>query len=136
MIPIVRTKSQRIAWSASFFWFKRVYVGLPFHDLPMLVRTAILHHERAHCDGHHTEQRILALLFPPMLRWLCHRQEYAADCAAVSAGYGKEMSWLLRHSTDSGILYPSNAQRRHKMLHNELFERSTTRINRTVGVTD
>lgn len=136
MIKVVRTNSTKVAWSVSFLWFKRVFVGTPFHTLPLRVRKAILIHEFAHCSGHHTEFRILALICPPLIRWLCLRQEYAADAAVVRAGYGPELMWMLRHDNHGGPFHPSNFLRRQKMVHNKFFERPTTRVNRTVGVTD
>lgn len=118
---IVDTDEPIYGRSVSFFWYKRIYVGTKFRDLPYRVKAAVIAHELGHCDGHHTEWRILALLFPFVIPWLTRWQEYRADAYACKLGYGPELAWLLRENTGGGLFHPTNYLRRQKLVHNKFF---------------
>lgn len=119
-----------IARSFSFLWIKRIYLGSKWLALPTTVKSAVLEHERAHCDGHHSEMRMLALLVPVIIPWLCRWQELRADARAVEAGFGSEMLWLLRDESSGGPFHPTNLLRREKVVHNKLFDQPTSRAIR------
>ena len=72
-------------------------------------------HEVAHIGGHHTVWRALSLLFPPAIRWLCHRQEYAADGYVVEQGHGIALMQYLRNDADASMTHPSEQSRREKI---------------------
>jgi hypothetical protein len=120
-MKIVRTKESIVARSASFFWWKRVYVGAWFWLLAPETRAAVLAHESYHCHQHHTEWRILALLFPFIIPRLCRRQELEADAFAASFGHGPALYEFLKPGIGGGLFHPSNDVRRDALLHNEFF---------------
>ena len=121
---VIVTTEPIIARSFSFGWFKRVYVGAKFHAYPPRIKAAILLHEFAHCNGHHTEWRML--LWPIGL-WLAKWQEYRADAYVARCGYGPELYCLLHRDTPGGAFHPSNCQRRQKLVHNKFFARPPLR---------
>lgn len=100
MIKLVVTDEPIIARSASLFWWKRIYVGKLYWMLAYSLQNAAIHHERAHCDKHHMEWRILFLLMPWWFTWLCERQELAADSYAASCGYKDAMRYLLAYHSN------------------------------------
>ena len=130
---VILTTEPIIARSFSFGWFKRVYVGTKFPAFSPRLKTAILLHEFAHCNGHHTEFRML--LWPIGL-WLAKWQEYQADAYVARCGFGPELYCLLYPESPGGLFHPSNCQRRQKLVHNKFFASSTLRADRTVGVTN
>ena len=136
---VVQTSEPITARSFSCFWHKRIYVGTKFAELPVRVKMAVLAHEFAHCEGHHTEWRAMALLCPLFIKWLCHWQEYRADAYAARCGFGPELHWYLRNESVGSATHPQNCLRRQKLVHNKFFARPPLRAtdcNRTVGVTN
>lgn len=121
---VIVTTEPIIARSFSFGWFKRVYVGANFHAYPTRIKIAILLHEFAHCNGHHTEWRMLLW---PIGVWLAKWQEYRADAYVARCGYGPELYCLLHRDTPGGAFHPSNCQRRQKLVHNKFFARPPLR---------
>lgn len=118
-MKVITTNDPYIAKSFRFFWIKRVYVGSVYRSLTPRQREAVVTHEVAHIGGHDTLWRMLALLFPPVMPWLCRRQEFAADAFAKDRGYGPPLIEVLRTlPEDCGWLYPKTSQRIEKLLHN------------------
>lgn len=108
--------SKYLAKSFSFGLIKRIFVSKRFFKLTDGQQTAVLLHEKAHCDGHHTEIRFFFLLFAPfMLRWVCKKQELAADRAVVRAGFAEHLLELLADDRDGGEYHPSNKVRRENL---------------------
>ena len=132
---VVQTGEPITARSVSCFWHKRIYVGLKFTDLPPRVKMAVLAHEFAHCEGHHTEWRALALLCPFLIKWLCHWQEYRADAYAARCDFGPELLWFLRDESKGSTTHPQNYLRRQKLVHNKFFAQPPLRAT-AVGVTN
>jgi Zn-dependent protease with chaperone function len=128
---IVQTNEPITARSVSWLWYKRIYVGTKFIGLPERVKMAVLAHELAHCEGHHTEWRLLALIcpIPLLIQWLCHWQEYQADAYVAQCGFGPELSWYLRKDGPGSITHPQNYLRRQKLVHNKFFARPPLRAN-------
>ena len=126
---IVQTSEPITARSFSCLWYKRIYVGRKFHALPPRVKMAVLAHEFAHCERHHTEWRILALLFPFLIKWLCHRQEYQADAYVAQCGFGPELHWFLRDERAETATHPQKYLRRQKLVHNKFFAQPPLRAN-------
>ena len=120
---VVTTREPIIARSVSFFWYRRVYIGTKFARLPKGQQTAVILHERGHIEKHHTEARLLSVLFPfkPFIRWLCHRQEYAADRYVLEHGFGRELvDFLVANGARESFTHPSDyarACRLQKMLY-------------------
>ena len=113
-MKIVPVPEETIARSLSFGWFKRAYVGTDFNKLSPMQQCAVLSHERGHCDGHHTEQRILCLLFAPWMFFkLCKWQEFQADKYACERGWSRHLYDLLASDFDGGLFQPSHIERRH-----------------------
>jgi Zn-dependent protease with chaperone function len=120
-----------IALSASFLWWKRVYIGTKYFNLSIPHRKAVMAHELAHLDGHHTELRILCLLlFFPLYGWVCRKLEFRADQAARKAGFTAELLDILKSEFPGSWLYPSNADRRARLL-----AWTPLKSNRLTGVT-
>ena len=113
MIKIVSTREFIIARSTSFFWWKRIYVGVRFFTLSDAQREAVLAHEEGHCNLHHSELRSLAVLLCPFLiKWVCHKTEYAADLYAAERGLAKPLIQVLNNDKRETVLHPSNRNRR------------------------
>lgn len=109
---IVPTNEPIIARALSFGWWKRVYVGKLFERLPPHIRQAVLAHEAAHCDLHHTEKRILALIFAPfLLKRICRKQELDADKLAAKKGHAPALMELLSIDVDVGPYHPTHKER-------------------------
>jgi hypothetical protein len=120
-----------IAYSVSFLWFKRIYLGKEFLKLSLPQRKAVMAHEFAHLRGHHTELRFLCLLlFFPMYGWVCRKLEFKADQTVKKAGLANELMDVLKSEFPGNWRYPSNSDRRRKLLENP-----TLRGNRLTGVT-
>ena len=87
-----------------------------FSMLPKVMQDAAVVHEMAHCIMHHTEKRILCLLFMPWkIREVCKNHEFEADRYAVMNGYGEGLKLCLRFESEGGMFHPSNAERRQKI---------------------
>lgn len=114
---VIVTRRPFIARSLSFFGLQRIYVGTRYAALPPFAKRAVIAHECAHLVGHHTEWRLLALLFPPVIPWLCHWQEYRADARAAATGHLHGMLHLLQKDGGGGLTHPKNIDRRKKLLH-------------------
>lgn len=109
---VTRTHEPILARAFSFGWYKRVEVGSKFFKLSYGGQLAVLNHEQGHLVGHHTELRMLCLLLAPFaLKWLCHKQEMAADRYAAERGFSRDLIKLLAGEGGGG-LYPTNAVRR------------------------
>jgi Zn-dependent protease with chaperone function len=112
MITFTLVDMNCFAFAGSFFWWKKVYLGKAYFDLPRAHRMAVKVHEMGHVKGHHTEWRILTLLFCPILFfWVCRKQEFLADEYAAKMHCGKEMIEFLQDHPGTGRRYPSNAER-------------------------
>jgi len=105
-LQIVKSRGHFIARSFSFFWYKRIYVGTEFKKLPRDEKAAVLAHEEGHCENHHTEKRMLALLFPFQLMKMCHQQELEADTHAGRLGHATALIEVIRRGGDAGSYYP------------------------------
>lgn len=109
------------AQSFSLLWMQRLYVGKDYYQsLPMFARRALIAHECAHLDGHHTEWRVLAMLCPlawPFLRRICHWQEYRADARAAAGGHTHGLLHLLCNDSPGSLTHPKNMDRRNKLMH-------------------
>ncbi len=116
MIDYLLTDEPIYARALSLGRHKWIVVGAMFNSLADDERDAVLAHELAHCEGHHTEQRVLCLLlFPFAFLWLCRWQEFAADRYAVRQGCAKGLLSLLKHEYDGGWFQPSHAARRQSI---------------------
>ena len=103
-----------IACAFSLGPYKKILYGSGFKKLPNDVQAAITSHEEGHLHGHHTELRILCLLFMPfMLKWLCQKQEVMADRYAVSQGHAIGLLKLLKSEYGGDFFSPSHAHRRN-----------------------
>jgi Zn-dependent protease with chaperone function len=130
VIKIVKTLEPIVARSASLFWWKRIYVGLGFDDLHPSTQAAVLAHEEGHCNMHHMEQRIVALLWWPAFKWLCYRQEFSADRYAAKFGHTAALFMFLKlNSVGEGPYHPSSAIRRLRLLHNNHYARHPSSAN-------
>ena len=109
-MKIVNCKKWFVARSFSFLWFKRTYVGAKFHKLPADQAMAVLAHEEGHCELHHTERRLAALLFPFMLQKMCHRHEMEADKYAAMRGHADGLIRFIRRC-NQGPYHPNNEAR-------------------------
>jgi len=118
-LKIIETDRDEVARSISLFWFKRIYVGTRFKKLTVAERMAVIAHETGHCEGHHTEWRILLL---PIVFWLAKQQEFWADAYAVRKGHGEALYRHLGRNDGGGLFHPSNYHRRQKLVHNKFFE--------------
>jgi len=113
---IKRVHLDIVAHAASFFGWKRIYVGNRYRQLHPRFRQAILAHEKGHIAGHHTEWRIVCLLLCPfLLGVLCRWQEFRADEYADQRGYGQLLSQFLSSDAPGTFLHPSQAMRRLKL---------------------
>ena len=112
MIKFIYKKNDSIARSFSFGPIKRVFIGDRFFKLTEGQMNAVLYHEIAHCEKHHTEWRILFLFLPFMFKWICEKQELAADRFVAECGFAKPLIELLASDYDGGSFHPSNAMRR------------------------
>jgi hypothetical protein len=130
-MKIVPVKNARyIAHAASFFWWKRVYVGKGFFKLPIPHREAVIAHEMVHLDEHHTELRILCLLlFFPLYGAVCRACEFRAD---KKSGYVRELVEILKHAFPGNWRYPSHSDRRNRLLALPTLKATL----RPIGVTD
>lgn len=107
-MKIVTTTEPIIARSISFLWFKRIYIGIGYWNLLKSQKEAVLAHEEAHCKFHHTELRLLTVLLCPFLvKWVCHKTEFAADRFAASRGYAKPLIQVLGFGKRDSWFYPS-----------------------------
>lgn len=104
----IRVNEDRLAYSFSFFKFKRIWLGNRFFNLSKRQRDAVMAHELYHVDHHHTEIRFLIMiLFFPILGYICRNQELAADRHAVDKGFGYEMLNVLTiEAYEHSWLYP------------------------------
>ena len=111
---IVRLKhSNIIAMAGSFLFFGVIFLGRGYYRLSESQKLAVLAHEREHIRLHHTELRILALIFCfPLLPRICRQQEFSADAGAVKAGCGEALRQLLSFYYPRTFFYPSNRERR------------------------
>jgi len=113
MIKIVNTSRNEIARSFSFGPIKRIMLGVRFQKLTERQQQAVLHHEMAHCEKHHTEWRLFFLIFAPfMFKWICEKQELAADQFAGEHGFAEPLIEILANEFDGGNFHPSNTMRR------------------------
>jgi hypothetical protein len=125
-MKMIQTTEPIVARSFSFFWFKRVYTGARFESLPYRTKVAILLHEFAHCNSHHTEWRVLLW---PLALWLPKRQELWADAFVASQGYAQELHDFLIGEHDGGLFHPSNWQRRQNLMDNKFFASPPLRVD-------
>lgn len=124
-MKVIHTNENMIARSLSFLWWKRIYVGTKYWNLLRSQKEAVLAHEEGHCKFHHTELRLLTLLFCPVLiKPVCHKTEFAADRYAASKGLAKPLSQVLSFDREEDWLYPCNTDRR-KALENYEYPRMT-----------
>ena len=138
-MKIIPVPDDMIARAISFGWFKRIYTGTKFNMLPRMQQLAVLSHERGHCEGHHTEQRLLCLLFAPWMFFkLCKRQEFQADRYACNHGFGRYLYSFLSSDFDGGMFQPSHIERRTAILQYENDSRvvSVKDYFARLGVTD
>jgi len=105
-----------IARAFSFFWFKRIYLGIRFKRLSPMQQMGAVAHEEGHCELHHSEKR-MALLF--LIAWwnpwwflrICRNHELAADKYAVDKGYSQHLLSLLSAYGTDGWLHPPHRER-------------------------
>jgi Zn-dependent protease with chaperone function len=137
-IKFVRTNDVFIAGATSLLWWKRVRVSDKFYALPEDQQFAVLMHEFGHLYHHHTEKRILCLVFSPWrLIETMKRQEFEADRYAASQGCADALIEVLKGKSDGGLFHPSNFERREVLKTYEHPAQSPLRAKpRTVGVTD
>ena len=110
-----------IARAFSFFWFKRIYLGVRFKRLSPKQQIAAVLHEMGHCELHHSEIRIVSLF---LIAWwnpwwflrICRNQELAADKYVVTHGYAHYLLDLLSGYDLGGWIHPSNRERRSAIL--------------------
>jgi Peptidase family M48 len=112
-MKIVRVDKPYIARSFSFLWLKRIYIGSMYDHLSSAQRQAVLTHEEGHCALHHTELRLLTLiLFPFLLKYVCHQTELAADRYVAQRGQGRGLIALMRRTQNpESFFYPSDKTR-------------------------
>ena len=111
MLKVKVTKRNTVAASASFFWWKRIYVSALFCKLSSVEQQAVIAHELYHCENHHSEWRALALMFPAWMKRMCHRQEFEADLFAAKLGYGHALIKVLSRFGKGGDMHPATAER-------------------------
>ena len=111
MLKVKVTKRNTVAASASFFWWKRIYVSALFCQLSSSEQQAVIAHELYHCAMHHSEWRALALMFPAWMKRMCHRQEFEADLFAAKLGYGEALIKVLSRFGEGGNIHPATAKR-------------------------
>ena len=120
-----------MARAFSFFWLKRVYLGRRFFELPPNEQLAAIRHEEGHCDGHHTELRVLCLLLAPwLLGWLCRRQEFEADRYSSQRGHTESLLQILKDDKPGTYFSPSHRDRRERILQSftSKFARPPSRV--------
>jgi len=111
-IKIVAVDDKFIARSVSFLWWKRIYTGTLFNILLECQQEAVIAHETAHCNWHHSELRVLTLLFCPFLiKRICRWTEFVADRYAAKVGLGYALITVLRLGESSSWMYPSHEDR-------------------------
>lgn len=110
-MKVVRTSEPIIARSASFLWWKRIYIGEKFDRLSTDEKYSVIAHELAHCEGHHTEIRMLFMFIPFLFSWICRQQEYSADKYAKDRGYGASLARVISRNANNGPYYPSTESR-------------------------
>lgn len=116
MIKVFQTDEQIVARAWSFFWIKRVVIGSLFWKLPFHIRNAVMAHEEGHAEMHHTEWRVVCLLFAPwMIFDVCKQHELDADLFAASRGHGAALIEFLKFDKDCGLFHPSHAERRQHL---------------------
>ena len=131
MIRVRNSSGRFIARSFSLGPYKRVTFGQLFEVLGKDEQLAVLYHEMAHCEMHHTEWRILFLLLLPfLLGRLCRNQELQADQFAAECGHAAGMIKVLEGECEGGFLYPSHGMRRGYL---KIYEHNKPRF---VPVTD
>ncbi len=121
-VPVAYLPTSPLMADARGVWpLKRIVVGPRWMKIASeRERLAVLAHEAAHCLKWHLEKRILAVLLlfirPQFAARLCIEQELDADEFAARAGFGVELlSVLEREREESGMFYPSNAQRKEAL---------------------
>lgn len=114
-MKIIHTKLKITAGAISFLWWKRIYTGVYFNGLHGAERMAVLAHEKAHCNRHHTEIRLaLLLLFPFSLllfRRVFHFQELQADRDAARDGHAYGLMKFILRVHNEGPYHPINELR-------------------------
>lgn len=112
-MKVIYTGENIIARSISFLWWKRIYLGTRYWKLLRSQKDAVLAHEEAHCKFHHSELRLLTLLFCPVLiKLVCHKTEFVADRYAANKGLAGPLIQVLSFDREEDWLYPCNADRR------------------------
>lgn len=118
-IKIKRSNMFPLCWAFSFLWVKRIYIGPRFDAFPEDVKAALLAHEEGHVVNHHSEIRLLCMIFCPwwmdrLARW----QEMQADLYAASKGHADGLYKFLNRSRRCGTFYPTDLQRRRNLVDN------------------
>ena len=113
MILFYKTTNNIYAYAFSCLWYKRVTLGKKIEELTDVERAAAIFHEVGHVEQHHTEWRVICLLFAPfLLKWLCRKQELDADRYAAQYGHAQGLLSLLANEWDGNFFQPSHALRR------------------------
>jgi Zn-dependent protease with chaperone function len=113
VLTIVHSNEVVIAGATSLLWWKRIRLSDRFYALPDHKQFAVIMHEFGHLFYHHTEKRILCLIFTPWrLIPMMHRQEFEADRYAASLGGADALIEMLQGVGDGELFHPSNADRR------------------------
>jgi hypothetical protein len=109
-IPVKADMLWNVIAEARGFWpFKHIAVGARFFDLSWSEQQAVLLHELKHIKAWHMEIRALCvpLCWTEAVRFMCQRQEYAADEFAASQGFGQGMAiFLMRCGKPPTRYYP------------------------------
>jgi len=112
MIKVVTTKEHPTC-AASFFWWRRIFIGTDYANIPPSQRVAVVSHEVGHVVGRHTELKLLCLLLCPLAYiFLCWWCEIQADRHSVRCGNGRRLLEFLKDEASGGLLHPSHATRR------------------------
>lgn len=126
--------SRRYCYAFSFLWYKRIFIGDEFETLPPKVRVALLAHEEGHLKSHHTEKRILCMLFAPWLMYkVAKRQELEADLHAARRGFSDGLYEFLDADKSESDFYPSDLQRKRNLMDNGFMRMSPVRVRPSPG---
>lgn len=132
-MKVIRTNHSITARAVSLLWWKRIYTGVYFEGLHMDERLAVLAHEKSHCDRHHTEVRLLMLLFFPFsllfIQSVCHKQELDADTDAAMSGCAKGLMKFILRSDNEGYYHPSNELRIMNIKKHECFRPNPVKVH-------
>jgi Zn-dependent protease with chaperone function len=116
-MQMVLSRKNFVAHTGTFFWWKRIFLGSQYFNLSNAHRLAVKAHELGHMQGHHTEWRILTLIFCPFIFfWICRQQEFLADEYAAEQGCSHELIEFLIDNPCSGRMYPSNFERIERLI--------------------